>query len=249
MERILLQLISVLFPLKRVLRPERCRFPALILMLLFPLNTAAQGYFMESVGAEMEYLRTNVKDGSFHWGHVITVTDVEHIGATHKYTTESVFTKKNGKPMYRSNVVEITYVDTLTHSINTDVGLAAISYASAISGLKTTGTSLLSPFPADIEPGDVLEPIVTAVKVGPLTYTATITDRRVVRRETITVPAGTFDCMVVSEHKVESGPGHNRDVTNLTWYAKGVGYVRHDTHNNKKDVPETTEVLISYSKK
>ena len=49
--------------------------------------------------------------------------------------------------------------------------------------------------------------------------------------------------MVVEEHKVESGPGHHRDVTNLTWYSKGIGYVRHDTF--VKGVPDTSEILYS----
>ena len=49
------------------------------------------------------------------------------------------------------------------------------------------------------------------------------------RRETITVPAGTFDCVVVKEHKVERAPLFKRDRITYTWYALGIGLVRHDT--------------------
>ena len=61
----------------------------------------------------------------------------------------------------------------------------------------------------------------------------------------ITVPAGTFDCIVVREHKVERGPGRNRTTTGETWYARGIGYLRHDTYDKNLKL-ETTEVLKKY---
>ena len=48
---------------------------------------------------------------------------------------------------------------------------------------------------------------------------------------------------MVSEHKVERGLGRNRVTTALTWYARGIGMVRHDTYD-KDMVLETSEVLI-----
>ncbi len=56
--------------------------------------------------------------------------------------------------------------------------------------------------------------------------------------------AGTFDCIVVREHKLEKAPLMKRDRITLTWYALGYGMVRHDTFFINGDV-ETTEQLES----
>ena len=47
---------------------------------------------------------------------------------------------------------------------------------------------------------------------------------------------------MVSEHKVEKGMMRNRVTTARTWYARGIGMVRHDTYDRNLKL-ETTEVL------
>ena len=102
--------------------------------------------------------------------------------------------------------------------------------------------------PADLKPGDRLPDAHSSVKTGILTHTMDITEREVLRFERITVPAGTFDCVVLREHKVERGVGRNRDTVSENWYAPGVGPVRHDSYkyNNGHPVLEATEVLKKY---
>ena len=99
--------------------------------------------------------------------------------------------------------------------------------------------------PADMKPGDRLPDAHSSVSAGALTYTVDITEREVLRAERVTVPAGTFDCLVVREHKVEKGPGRNRNTVSDSWYAPGVGYVRHDTYDKNMRL-DTTEVLKKY---
>lgn len=99
--------------------------------------------------------------------------------------------------------------------------------------------------PADMEPGDTLPEAHCTVEVSGVKYRIDVTERKVLRRERITVPAGSFDCVVVREHKVERGPGHSRNTWSDSWYAPGVGYVRHDTYD-KNLRPDTSEVLKKY---
>ena len=75
-----------------------------------------------------------------------------------------------------------------------------------------------------------------------MTMNVTVTERRVLGTDTLTTPAGTFPCVIVSEHKVEKGMMRNRVTTARTWYARGVGMVRHDTYDRNLKL-ETTEVL------
>ena len=203
----------------------------------------SQGYFCDKEGTTLEYVRKEVADGSFVWRFKGTVIDVTETDTYKECTTESVFTKQNGKPLYRSSVLQTVRIDRQSGDVSVDVAGAMASYIKARAGLTATCTSVFSTLPADAQPGDVLESVEAQAKVGPLTYDLKITDRKILRRESLSVPAGTFDCIVLYEHKVESGPGHHRDVINHTWYCKGVGYVRHDSYLNGK--LDTSEILYS----
>lgn len=212
-------------------------------IFLMGVQAYAEGYFFDRSDITLEYVRREAQDGKFSWRHTVNVIDATDTGTHIKYTTESLFTKQNGKPLYRSTVTETTFVDKRSGDVSFDVAGAMVSYIKARTGINANGMEVLSTLPAVMEPGDTLAPVVANAKVGPLTYKLTVTGRKVLRRETVTVPAGTFDCIVIQEHKVESGPGHNRDVINVTWYSKGVGYVRHDTYIKGK--LDTSEVLES----
>lgn len=207
------------------------------------LDAYPQGYFCEKEGTRLEYVRKEVKDGSFVWRFTGTLVKVTDIGLYKECTTESVFTKQNGKPLYRSSVLQTVRIDKQTGDVSVDVAGAMASYIKARAGLTATCTKVFSTLPADAKPGDELNPVFAQAKVGPLTYDLKITDRKILRFETLSVPAGTFDCVVLEEHKLEDGPGHHRDVINHTWYCKGVGYVRHDSYIDGK--LDTSEILYS----
>lgn len=222
---------------------KRKLFCIIICLCAICVYAYPQGYFCDAEGTKMEYVRKQVKDGSVVWRFTGTVTKVSDNGRYKDITTESVFTKDNGKPLYRSSVIQMVRLDTETQNVSIDVAGAMASFIKARVGLSATYSSSYSMLPADAGPGDVLESVYAEAKVGPLTYEVKITDRKILRRESLTVPAGTFDCVVLYEHKVESGPGHHRDVINHSWYCKGVGYVRHDSYID--GILDTSEILYS----
>lgn len=102
--------------------------------------------------------------------------------------------------------------------------------------------------PADMKPGDKLPDGRGTVKTGVMTHSMEIIEREVLRYERVTVPAGTFDCIVVRERKIERGIGRNRDTLTENWYAPGFGPVRHDSYNynNGKPTFGAREVLKKY---
>ena len=202
----------------------------------------AQCYFPDSDGTTLEYVRKYVKDGKFCWRHMLTVTGVEDVDGKRKVTTSSRFLKVNGKPLYDSDVLETVYVDD-EGNVHGDVGESLASYIKARVGVNATGTGDFSALPYDMQPGDTLPTVTAKVKVGPLTYTVRVHDRKVLREETISLPGGTFKCMVVKERRDESGPGYRREVITDTWYCPGIGYARHDTY--RKGKVETSEMLYS----
>ena len=220
-----------------------------VLLYLFAVSVSVSGqshvsgYGLDKENVKLVYVRNNVQDGKVEWRHTVHVVGVKDQGKTVRYTTESEFTKANGKPLYKSSMCEFFNVDKETGDILFDVSATMVSYIKGRIGVNATSEGILSSFPSTLNPGDMLDEVSGQAKVGPLTYTVTVNERKVVRYETISVPAGKYDCVVIREHKVESGPGHNRDVINISWYCKGIGYVRHDTYIKGK--LDTSEVLES----
>lgn len=64
-------------------------------------------------------------------------------------------------------------------------------------------------------------------------------NKKVVGEETITVPAGTFDCVVVTEN-TDTKMLISKKTTSKLWYAKGVGLVKQEEYNKKGDVVGVT---------
>ncbi|ABG60580.1 conserved hypothetical protein [Cytophaga hutchinsonii ATCC 33406] len=85
-------------------------------------------------------------------------------------------------------------------------------------------------------------------KVGKLLYE--ITERLVQAKESVTVPAGTFDCYKISTkvHSITTiaGVNLNYDYVLIEWYAYGIGLVRSETY--KKGTLETYSTLTKLSK-
>lgn len=79
-----------------------------------------------------------------------------------------------------------------------------------------------------------------------LNFTVNSTNREVVDKETITTPAGTFDCIVISSES------HTKMMVSKTtlskmWLAKGYGMVKQEDYN-KKGKLTGSQVLTSFSK-
>lgn len=86
--------------------------------------------------------------------------------------------------------------------------------------------------------------VISVVKDGPernVNYWMSV--RKADGREILATPAGSFDCVVVREHRRENGPMHHNEIWTDTWYAPDIGYVRHD-HFNKKLRLESSEILV-----
>ena len=107
-----------------------------------------------------------------------------------------------------------------------------------------TSTGGESSLPSSMTPGDTLPSVQASVKAFGLTMKISVTDRQVLKFETISTPAGKFNCIVVRERKVEKGMGRNRHTIADTWYSKGTGMVRHDTYSPELELL-TSEVLTA----
>lgn len=85
--------------------------------------------------------------------------------------------------------------------------------------------------PAELKVGDQLKN--ASIKISgdlPMTFETVITDREVVSKESITTPAGTFDCFKIT-YKVVSKSIMTIEMKGIDWVAKGVGMVKSENYN------------------
>lgn len=217
-----------------------------MLALHVACGAAAETWCCQRQGTRLEYVRSDARTGKTVWTHTMRIISVAERGDTAVVVAASDFKKGNGKSLSRQTVPETFKVCKADNSVTVELGRAAAGYASFRTGLDIEESgSEQSVMPASLEPGDRLPDVSTWVGYGPVRCDITIYDRKILRRETLTCPAGTFDCIVIEEYRKEDAPMRHRQIRNISWYARGVGYVRHDTYNAAGTL-ETTEQLVNF---
>lgn len=222
----------------------RC-IPALCLLLLPGMLRAGSPFFCDRAGTVLDYERNYADDGRLKWHHCMTIGEVSGPeGGLRSVDYVSCFTKPSGAVMY-GGPVRLCAELLPSGDVKADLSASLASvFRNIFPGRAVSSEPCPSVLPSDMLPGDVLPDASFCVTVAFARYNVTVSDRKVLRRETLSTPAGDFDCIVVSEHKEERGPGRNRVTTALTWYARGIGMVRHDTYGSDLGL-ETSEILTS----
>lgn len=223
------------------------RFTTLwILLLLCVAEVSGQSpepYFCNRENLSLEYTRTTV-DGEVKWYHTMRIGEIKPYGDTTVIEYTSHILDHKGKPYYGETPAELeAVINGGDVTLNVAQSVAAVFRTIFSKRTKITSTGGASSLPCDMAPGDTLPDVYASVKALGLTMRITVTERQVLRYETIDTPAGRFDCIVVREKKVEKGMGRNRHTVADTWYSRGVGMVRHDTHDTDLQL-QTSEILM-----
>lgn len=225
------------------------RFLTAFLLLLSVAGSGARAgepFFCTQPGRTLYYERTRAEDGRLERTTTLNIVSVRtDEDAARRVDYGFVLRSPGGKDLYGGRVLLMVRIDA-DGSVCMNLGASLASVIAAkLPGSKPVSGGETSVLPADMQPGDRLPEAHCTVDAGALHYTIDVTERSVLRAERITTPAGTFDCLVVHEHKVERGPMRHRDTWSDSWYAPGVGYVRHDTYDKNHRL-DTTEILKKY---
>jgi hypothetical protein len=112
-----------------------------------------------------------------------------------------------------------------------------------------TGTNL--DIPNDLSVGQSLPDAEIIIKMSMsgmnFNMSTIITDRKVLDKESITVPAGTFDCYVITQTTRIKSMAANQSRTSKQWIAEGVGFVKSEDYNKKGKIANTS-LLTAVSK-
>lgn len=110
-----------------------------------------------------------------------------------------------------------------------------------------SGTNL--DWPNDFKEGESLPDANLTMKIGMggmnMNMSVDIKNRKAHGRETITTPAGTFDCIIVT-YDTEVNMGVRQKMSSKEWIAKGIGMVKQETSQNGK--LQGTALLTEFSK-
>ena len=194
----------------------------------------------------MEYTSLNGK-GKTQGTISYTVTNVVDEGSTSSATMVMKYMDDKGKEAFNS---EFTY----TCSGNT----VTIDYESLMSNqmleqfedmeMEISGTDI--ELPNDLEVGQVLPDANIAMKMSMsgmnMTSTVDMVNRKVEKQETITTPAGTFDCYVIYSENESKMMMANQTFPSRLWLAEDVGMVKQETFD-KNGKPMSSTVLSAFS--
>ncbi|SEG17878.1 TapB family protein [Parabacteroides chinchillae] len=110
-------------------------------------------------------------------------------------------------------------------------------------GVTITGEGTV--VPATLEEGMTLEDSNVTVKMGSLTVASSkITETKVVAKEDITTPAGTFECYKVQSKVSGKAMGFKSENTLCVWYARNIGTIRTETYDKKNKLISSGELIL-----
>ncbi len=97
--------------------------------------------------------------------------------------------------------------------------------------------------PFNMEVGDELEEYKLKIKVMMFSTTMTLSDREVIKKETVEVPAGEFETYLVSSKMKTKALMKTETSYTSEWYARGIGVVKSENYNKKKELESFTLLL------
>lgn len=227
---------------------------SLITAFFFAINfSAAQDncskfYPMEE-GSSFQYTNYD-KKGKTEGTVDYTISKLTSDGAVTNATYDMKYTDKKGKNLFDSEF-----------NISCENGMVRIDFKSLFPSqmmqqfaemdieMDISGTDI--ELPNDLSVGQELADanVSVAMSMGGIKMNTTIdqTNRRVEKKESITVAAGTFDCYLVTETNTTKTMGANIEMDSKLWLADGVGMVKQETYKKNGSLQGSME-LTKFSK-
>jgi len=216
----------------------------LAMTVIGQVNCSKYYPFGEGTISEYEMLnKKNKPEGTFKY----TVNKVSNsVGITTATINSELFDKKG-------NAVMSSEFDMSCDGNAVSMDFKSMMNAGMIkqfqnSEVEMTGTNM--DVPNNLSPGQNLPDAGIKVTVNmsgiTMNMTTDITDRKVANTETITTPAGMFDCVVITQSSSGKMMMARFNSTQKTWLAEGVGMVKTEDYNKNGKLQSTT-VLTSFS--
>jgi len=212
-------------------------FAILALLFLAPTTQAqdCQTFFPMQEGTTMEHTYYNKKD-KVQSSQLLTIAGVESKadGAVEAKVQYTVQDKKGEETMtgdYAVTCKDDTYMVDASSMLPQQM-------LESMGEMEVTIDGSQIMLPPDLAVGQELPDANTDIKAGTggmtiMNMNVKIENRKVEGKETLTTPAGTFDCYKISYEISSKVAFVNKQFSVMDWYAKGVGMVRSETYDKK----------------
>lgn len=223
----------------------------ILFAFLFAIQLQAQDdcsiYYPLKEGTKLEYTSYNKKDKAE--GSTSTeVQAVENTSQGIKATIKSSTTDDKGKEAF-SGTYDVRCEDGKIIMDASSMLDAAMQQSFANMEVTMEGTDLV--LPGKLQVGQELPDASTNIRaassgINIVNMTVTITNRKVLGRENITTPAGTFDCYKISQD-TNVKMMISKTLSSVDYYAEGVGVVRSENYDKKGNL-DSYMVLTKFQK-
>lgn len=207
------------------------------------------GYYPLSEGISFELTYYDKKDKpSAIYKH--RIVDAKNVANGVEVTCEMSLSDEKGNSGF-----EMTYdakCQNGEYYLNLESMFSQLTSQYKAQGMKISVDNGISVIPNNLTVGDKLEDVTMSMKMSSdafsMDMTITIFDRNITGKETKTTPAGTFDCIILSQ-KTTTKVGEVMTVATSSkeWLSKGVGSVRSENYD-KKGKLEGYTLLTKFSK-
>lgn len=204
---------------------------------LFAQNEC-NAFFPFREGAVLEYQHYDKKDKP----EGVSYMEIESLESTSgggvEARVKSRFTDKKGKEEYEGSYTVKCEGNTLYMDLSK---MMPSQMLESMGDMEATMESEGLIIPANLEVGQTLPDAEMTINVGGgglgnlMNMNFSITNRRVEAKETVTTPAGTFDCYKIT-YDTNMKMMMNKTFQSAEWYAEGVGVVKSATYDKKGNV-------------
>lgn len=225
-----------------------------LVVLLFVASTTftldAQdcfGYVLSSKGARATYAMQDHK-GKSKGEMTYTVEDVTSTDEGWLITLGMSFKDKNGKTLDAPTPTQ--RILCTGSDIRMDINAGGLTAAFADNpemDITMEGDKMV--LPNELSENMTLPDasLTTVAKMGGMTLmnaTLRMTDRRVLGKETVTTPAGTFECFKITQTtETNAGMAGTRQTTTISWVARGIGMVKSEDYDHRGRLTSKSELI------
>lgn len=212
--------------------------PFLILCMVFPMLSAqaqCNTFFPIKEDVKFQYDHFDKKDKlslrTIQW-----LEDVSGAGNSMKATmVQEMVDVKKDKVIGKSESEWVCEDGTLLFAMN-NMQMSGQQMPNANMSMEITGDKM--DIPSAFQVGQALKDLTYQIKmsmsgVTMMNRSFDVKDRKVEAQESVTTPAGTFDCYKVSFNTTSEGGIGSGTVKSVIWYAKDVGMVKMENYNEK----------------
>ena len=222
---------------------------SLFLVSSTALSQNCSKYYPMEEGTSFQYTMTN-KKGKTEGITDYSITNVENSGGVTTATMNMKFTDEKGKEIFVSDyklsctgdVVKIDYNSLVPAQMMkqyTDMGVE----------MEISGTDIELPNNLSVGQGLDDANVAMSIKMTGMNMNIKVDqlNRIVEKKESVTTPAGTYECYVITQDNVSETMGVKQTMQSKLWLAEGVGMVKQETYNKKGDLMSKSE-LTSFKK-